>query len=135
MCAAASKVSVLANVQLGIVRMETEWEVVAGCSVVAVHAGMSPEMLMGAEGVSANMATSVVLVVRRSEWKTGPCAALDVKVAGQETNTTQGVSSNSGVGTGVHLPFRVGIGMGMEMGVETNSLGVAGGLRVACSWG
>ena len=67
--------------------------------------------------------------------KTGPCVAFDVKVAGQETNTTQGVSSNSGVGTRVHLPFGAGIGTGTEMGAETNNLGVAGGLRVACSQG
>ena len=56
-------------------------------------------------------------------------------MAGQETNTTRGVSSNSGVGTGVHLPFGVGMGTGMEMGAEMNGLGVAGGLRVACSQG
>ena len=59
----ASKVSALANVQLGIVRTETEWEVAAGCLVVAEQLGTSPEMLMGAEGVSANMATLVVSVV------------------------------------------------------------------------
>ena len=124
-----------ANVQLGIVRMEMEWEVAAGCSAVAVHSGTSPEMLTGAEGASVNMATSVVSVVRRLEWKTGPCAAFDVEVVGQETNTTQGVSSNSGVSTGVCLPFGAGMGTGTEMGVETNCLGVAGGLRAACSRG
>ena len=86
-----SKVSALANAQLGIVRTETEWEVAVGCSVVAVHLGTSLETLAGVEGASANMATSVVLVVWQSEWKTGPCAAFDVKVAGQETNTTRGV--------------------------------------------
>ena len=95
----ASKVLAPANAQLGIIGMETEWEVAAGCSAVAVHLGMSPGMLTGAEGVSANTATLVVSVVWRSEWKTGPCAAFDVEVAGQETNTTQGVSSNSGVST------------------------------------
>ena len=105
-----SKVSVPANAQFGIVRMEMEWEVAAGCSAVAVRSGM------------------------RSEWKTGPCAAFDVEVVGQETNTTQGMSSNSGVSTRVCLPFRAGMGMGTEMGVETNGLGVAGGLRAACSW-
>ena len=62
-CVAASKVSALANAQLGIVGTETEWEVVAGCSAVAVHSGMSPEMLTGIEGVSANTATLVVSVV------------------------------------------------------------------------
>ena len=63
MCAAASKVSAPANVQFGLVRMETEREVAAGCSAVAVHSGTSPEMLTGVEGASANMATSVVSVV------------------------------------------------------------------------
>ena len=63
MCVAASEVSALANAQLGIVRMEMEWEV-AGCLAVAVHSGMSLEMLMGAEGASANMAMSVVSVVQ-----------------------------------------------------------------------
>ena len=98
----------------------------------AVHLGTSLEMLMMGEDVSVNMATLVVLVVWQLEWKTGPCAAFDVKVVGQETNTTWGVSSNSGVSTRVRLAFRAGMGMGMEMGVETNGL-VAGGLRVACS--
>ena len=37
--------------------------VVAGCAVVAVHSGTSPETLMGAEGASVNTAMSVVLVV------------------------------------------------------------------------
>ena len=87
----SSKVSAPANAQFGIVGTETEREVAAGCSAVAVHSATGPEMLMGAEGVGANMATSVVSVVRRSEWKTGPCAAFDVEVAGQETNTTRGV--------------------------------------------
>ena len=67
MCAAASKVLAPANAQFGIVRMETEWEVAAGCSAVAVHLGMSPETLTGVEGASANTATSVVSVMRRSE--------------------------------------------------------------------
>ena len=62
-CAAASEVLALANVQLGIVGMETEREVAAGCSAVAVHLGTSSETLMGVEGVSANTATSVVSVV------------------------------------------------------------------------
>ena len=121
--------------QLGIVGTEMEREVAVGCSAVAVHSGTSLEMFMGAEGASANTATSVVSVVQRLEWKTGPCAAFNVKVAGQEMNTTQGVSSNSGVGTRVRLPFGAGMGTGMEMGVEMNGLGVAGGLRVACSQG
>ena len=133
MCAAVSKVSALANAQFGIVGTETERDVAAGCSAVAVHLGTSPEMLTGEEGASANTATSVVSVVQRSGWKTEPCAAFDVEVVGQETNTTQGVSSNSGVGTRVRLPFGASMGMGTEMGAETNSLGVAGGLRAACS--
>ena len=62
-CVAASEVLAPANAQLGIVRTEMEWEVVAGCSAVAVHSGTSSEMLTGAEGVSVNTATSVVLVV------------------------------------------------------------------------
>ena len=132
---AVSKVLAPANAQLGIVRMETEWEVAAGCSAVAVHLGTSLETLTRAEGASANMATSVVSVVQRSEWKTGPCAAFDVEVAEQETNTTRGVSSNSGVGTEVCLPFGAGMGTGTEMGAEMNGLGVAGGLRAACSRG
>ena len=101
-----SKVSAPANVQLGIVGTETEREVAAGCLGVAVHSGTSSETLTGVEGASANTATSVVSVVRRSEWKTEPCAAFDVEVAGQETNTTRGVSSNSGVGTGVRSEER-----------------------------
>ena len=120
--------------QLGIVGMEMEQEVAAGCLAVAVHLGTSLEMLTGVEGVSANTAMLVVSVVQRSEWKIEPCAAFDVEVAGQETNTTWGVSSNSGVGTGVRLPFGASMGTGMEMGAETNSLGAAGGLRAACSW-
>ena len=58
-----------------------------------------------------------------------------MEVAGQETNTTRGMSSNSRVGTRVRLPFGAGMGTGMEMGAETNGLVVAGGLRAACSWG
>ena len=58
-CAAVSEVSVPANAQLGIIRMETEQEVALVCSVGDVHLGTSPEMVMVAEGVSANIATSV----------------------------------------------------------------------------
>ena len=131
-CAVVSEVSVLANAQLGIVGMETEQEVAVACLAGDVPSGMSPEMLMVVEGASANMATLVVLAVGQTEWKTGPCAAFNVEVVGQDTNTTQGVSSNSGVGTRVHLPFSAGVGMGMElvasagMGMEMNVLGVAG---------
>ena len=100
---------------------------------MAVHSGTSPETLTGVEGASANTAMLVVSVVRRSEWKTEPCATFDVEVAGQEMNTTRGVSSNSGVGTRERLPFGAGMGTGTEMGLETNGLGVAAGLRVACS--
>ena len=50
-----------------------------------------------------------------------------------------GVLSNSGAGTRVCLPFSMGMGTGMELvvsagaGMGMNILGVAGGLRVACS--
>ena len=118
MCAVASEVSALANAQLGIVGMEMEWEVAAGCSIVVVHSGTSPETLTGPEGASVNTAMLVVLVVQQSEWKTGPCAAFDVKVAGQETNTTWGVPSNSGVGTIVRLPFRAGMGTLMSLPIR-----------------
>ena len=60
-CVVASGFSVPANVQLGIVRMETEREEMVMCSVVAVHSGMSAEMLMVVEGVSTNMVMSLVL--------------------------------------------------------------------------
>ena len=146
-CAAVSKVLVLVNAQLGIVVSETETpvesetEVVAACSVGDVHAGMGLEMVMVPEGVSANMAMSAVLTVGLTEVKTGLCADFDVDVAGLDMNTTWGVSSNSGVGTRAHLTFGVGMGMGTELvvsagaGTGTNILSVAGGLRVACSWG
>ena len=66
-CAAASEVSAPANAQFGIVGTEMEREVAAGCSAVAVHSGMNSETLAGAEGASANTATSVVSAVWRSE--------------------------------------------------------------------
>ena len=140
-CAVVSEVLVLANAQLGIVRTEMEQEVVVVCSVGDVPLGMGPETLTVVEGMSVNTAMSVVSTVGRMEWKTGPCAAFDVEVAGQDTNTTWGVSSNSGAGTRVCLPFGVGMGTGTKlvvsagMGPGTNILGVAGGLRVACSQG
>ena len=98
-CVVASEVLALAYVQLGIVRMETEQEVAVACSVGDVHVGMSLETVMVVEGVSGNMVTSAVLVVGWTEVKTGWCAAFDVKVVGQDMNTTQGVSSNLGAGT------------------------------------
>ena len=61
-------------------------------------------------------------------------------MVGQDTNTTWGVSSNSGVGSGVHLTFGADKGTGTEFTVSTGVgmgmrvLWVAGGLRVACSW-
>ena len=73
--AAESKVSALANVQLGIVMSEMETEVVVACSVGDVHLGTSPEMVMVAEGVSANIVTLAVSMVGQTEGKTGPCAA------------------------------------------------------------
>ena len=67
--------------------------------------------------------------------------SFDVDVVGLDMNTTQGVSSNLGVGTGVHLTFGAGMGMGTElvvsagMGTGRNILWVVGGMQVACSWG
>ena len=113
-CVVASEVLALAYVQLGIVRMETEQEVAVACSVGDVHVGMSLETVMVVEGVSGNMVTSAVLVVGWTEVKTGWCAAFNVKVVGQDMNTTQGVSLNSGVVTGAHLTFGAGAGTGME---------------------
>ena len=141
-CEVVSEVLAPANAQLGIVMLETEQEVVVVVgSVGDVHVGMSSEMVTVAEGASVNMATSAVLAVRWTEQKTGLCAAFNVKVVRQDTNTTRGVSSNLGVGTRVHLPFCVGMGTGMElavradMGMGMNVFGVACGLRAACSWG
>ena len=97
------------------------------CLAGDVPSGTSLEMVMVAEGASVNMAMSVVLVVQWMEWKTGPCAAFDVKVVGQDMNTTLGVSSNLGVGTRVHLPFGVGVGTGTELVV---SAGVGTGTNI-----
>ena len=69
------------------------------------------------------------------EQNTGPCAVFGVEVVGQDMKTTWGVSSNSGVSTGVCLPFGAGVVTGVEMEAGTNSLAVAAGLRVAFSWG
>ena len=63
-CAATSNVSALANVQLGTVGTEAEWEVATACSAGDVPLGMSLEMLMVVESASVNTAMSVVLVVR-----------------------------------------------------------------------
>ena len=120
-CAAASKVSVPANVQLGIVMLETamsvglERDVMAVGAAAEVHVGTSLEMVTVAEGMSANMATLAVSVVGWMEGKTGPCAAVNVDVVGQDMNTMQGVSSILGVGTEVHLTFGAGMGTGMEL--------------------
>ena len=98
-----------------------------------VHAGTSPEMVgvvgvvqgagvvqgveVGvetatvAESVSAKMATLAGLEVGWMEGKTRPCAAFNVGVAGQDMNTMQGVSSNSGVGTRACLTPQVGAGV------------------------
>ena len=140
-CVAASKVSALANAQLGIVVLEMETEVAVACSAGDVYLGMSPETVMVVEGASVNMVMLAVSEVGWTEGKTGPCAAFNVDVVGQDMNTMRDVSSNLGVGTGVHLPFGVGVGMGMELGVGAgvgtgvNILWVAEGLRVACSQG
>ena len=75
------------------------------------------------------------------EWKIGPCAAFDLEVAGEDMNTTWGVSSNSGAGTRVCLHFSVGVGTGLELAVSAgvgmgmNNLLAAEGLGAACSWG
>ena len=69
------------------------------------------ETAMVAEGTSAKMATLACSAVGWTEGKTRPCAAFDVGVAGQDMNTMWGVSSNSGVGTGVHLTPQVGAGV------------------------
>ena len=90
----ASKFLVPANAQLDIVVSETgvpvgsETEVAAASSVGDVHPGTSLEMVTVVEGVSANMATSAVSEVGWMEGKTGLCAAFNVKVVGQDTNTT-----------------------------------------------
>ena len=94
-----------------------------------------------AEGVSEKMVTLAVSAVGQIEGKPGPCAAFNVSMVGQDMNTTRGVSSNSGVGTRVHLPFGADVGTGMDlvvsagMGVGMKVLWVAGGLTGACSWG
>ena len=94
-CVAMSKVLVPANAQHGNVGMEMETAVRSGMGVVVgtvevvvnVHAGMSLEMVAVVEGMSTNMAMSAVLVVGWMEGKTGPCAAFDVNVVGQDINT------------------------------------------------
>ena len=87
-CVVVREVSAPANAQLGIVVMETETEVAAACSVGDVHPGMSLETVMVVEGASANMATLAVSEVGWMEGKTGPCAAFNVNVVGQDMNTT-----------------------------------------------
>ena len=54
-----------------------------------------------AEGVSAKTVMLAGLAVGQMEGETRPCVPFDVGVAGQDTNTMWGVSSNSGVGTRV----------------------------------
>ena len=44
-------------------------------------------MVMVAEGLSVNMATSAVLVVCWMEWKTGPCATFDVDICYDSLDT------------------------------------------------
>ena len=96
---------------------------------------------MVAEGVSAKMVMLAGSAVGQMEEKTRPCAAFDVGVAGKDMNTMQGVPSNSGVGTRVHLTFSAGMGTEMELvasagtGVGRKALWVAGGLRAAHSQG
>ena len=76
-------------------------------AMAAVHV----EIATVAEGASAKMVTLAGSVVGQTEGKTRLCAAFDVSVAGQDTNTMWGVLSNSGVGTGVHLTPQAGVGV------------------------
>ena len=136
-CVVVSEISAPANAQLGTFVLETEWEVAAAGSVGNVHAGTSSETVTVAEGASANMATSAVSEVGWTEGKTGPCAAFNVHVVGQDMNTTRDVLSKLGGGSGAHLTFGAGVGTGTELvgsaGVVTgmNDLLVTEGLRVA----
>ena len=146
-CAAASGLLALAKAQHGIVMAEmdtvegSEADVVVVGVAAEVHVGTSLETVMVAEGASAKTVTSAVSVVGGREGKTGPCAAFNVDVVGQDMNTMWGVLSNLGVGTRVHLNFGVGVGMGMELvvsagtGVGTKVLWVAGGIQASCYQG
>ena len=132
-CAAASGLLALAKAQHGIVMAEmdtvegSEADVVVVGVAAEVHVGTSLETVMVAEGVSAKTATSAVSVVGGREGKTGPCAAFNVDVVGQDMNTMWGVLSNLGVGTRVHLTLSVDMGMGTESAV---SPGAGMGVRV-----
>ena len=131
----ASEQSVPAGVQHGTVMVETGVVVGLETDVVVaadVHTGTGPEIIwvLGGEwgteaeaeaavgcvetgtvavGVSAKTVMSAGLGVGQMEGKTGPCAAFNVDVVGQDMNTTQGVLSNLGVGIGVHLTPQVGV--------------------------
>ena len=61
--------------------------------------------------------------------KTGPCVAFDVSVAGQDMNTTWGVSLNSGAGMGAGLTLGAGVGMQLVCGCGKE--GIAGHRRHA----
>ena len=94
-----------------------------------------------AAGASAKTVTSAGSAVSQMEGKTGPCAAFNVNVAGQDMNMMWGMLSNLGMGTGAGLTFSAGMGTGTELvastgtGVEMKVLWVAEGLRAAHSWG
>ena len=122
--AVVSEHSALAGGQHGTIMVETD--VVVGADI---HTVTGPEII-GAPGVeveavvvgcaetgsvaagaSAKTATLAGLVVGWTEGKTGPCAAFNVGVAEQDTNTMWGVSSNSGGGTRVHLTSQAGVGV------------------------
>ena len=99
-CAAASEVLAPTNAQLGIVGTEMEWEVAVASSAWDVHASMSLETVTVAEGARMNMVMLTVSEVGCTEGKTGPCAAFNVDVVGQDMNTMRDVSSKLGGDTG-----------------------------------
>ena len=112
----------------GVAGSETEWgvEVEVEAVVVGIHGNWYSSCRHKCQ--NSNTATSAGLVVGCMEGKTGPCAAFDVSVAGQDMNTTQGVSSNSAVGTGVCLTPQAGVGVQIK-------LWVTGGMQASCSQG
>ena len=97
---------------VGVVGVVQGAGVVQGVEVgVEAAAVVCVETARVAESVSAKMAMLAGLEVGWMEGKTRPCAAFNVGVAGQNMNTMQGVSSNSGVGTRVCLTPQVGAGV------------------------
>ena len=134
-----------ANTQEG---MESKMTVGLGMETVGVMgklketAGLEAEMVVGTEsGVDSKSTVDQSGAVAGAEAST-ICAIVATRGdAGVDLRSTV-------VGTATKVDAaemeRVQVGpiaetvplacMGMEMGVETNGLGVAGGLRVACSW-